>query len=61
MAGSRLPGVPAPLADLELERAMDALRPATFDSALAVRCALAAAQARPDRAGEVLRLVAGVD
>jgi methionyl-tRNA synthetase len=57
----RLPGMPGPLADLELERATDALRPASFDSALAVRCALAAAQVRPDRAGAVLRLVAGVD
>jgi methionyl-tRNA synthetase len=57
----RLPGVPAALADLELQRAMDALRPATFDSALAVRCALAAAQARPDLTRAVLGLVAGVD
>ena len=57
----RLPGVPTALADAELERASDALRPGSFDPALAVRGALAAAQARPERAGAVLRLVAGVD
>jgi methionyl-tRNA synthetase len=57
----RLPGVPGPLADLELDRAVDALRPASFDPALAVRCALAAAAACPERAREVLHLVAGVD
>jgi methionyl-tRNA synthetase len=51
--------LPADLADAELDRAERALRPGCFDPALAVRGALAAARARPERATALLAMLAG--
>lgn len=56
-AGTR--ALPAELADAELDRAERALHPGAFDPALAVRCALAAAPARPERARALLALLDG--
>ncbi|MGC4892319.1 class I tRNA ligase family protein [Micromonospora sp. DT31] len=49
------------LADAELARGEQALRPEHFDPAGAVRAALAAYPDRPDRAGVLLALIGGVD
>lgn len=53
------PALPPELARLELERAEQALTLSGFDPALAVRCALAARSADPERAGLVLSQIAG--
>jgi methionyl-tRNA synthetase len=53
------PALSAELAGIELDRAEQALTLAGFDPALAVRCALAARDAVPDRAGTVLSHIAG--
>jgi len=53
------PALAPELAELELDRAEQALALPGFDPALAVRCALAARSAVPDRAGLVLGLIAG--
>jgi methionyl-tRNA synthetase len=51
--------LPAELADAELDRAERALHPGGFDAALAVRCALGAVRARPERAAALLASMAG--
>ncbi|MGH3740113.1 MAG: class I tRNA ligase family protein, partial [Micromonosporaceae bacterium] len=52
-------GIPERLADMELERAVRALRLESFDPALAVRCVLGSYPARPAEAAEVLRRITG--
>jgi methionyl-tRNA synthetase len=53
------PALPVDLAALELDRAERALTLNAFDPALAVRCALAARSALPDRADRVLSWIDG--
>jgi methionyl-tRNA synthetase len=57
--GGAGPVLDGELADIELARGERALRPDAFDPATAVRAALAAAGARPDRSARLLGLVGG--
>ncbi len=58
-AGGTGPRLDGDLADIELTRGEQALRPDAFDPATAVRAALVAAGTRPGRAARLLGLVGG--
>ncbi|MEU7952762.1 hypothetical protein AB0B62_16500 [Micromonospora chalcea] len=60
LAGA-VPGLDGVLADVELTRGEQALRPAHFDSATVVRAALAAYPGDPDRAARLLDVVGGAE
>nr|WP_264567090.1 class I tRNA ligase family protein [Micromonospora purpureochromogenes] len=60
LAGA-VPGLDGVLADVELTRGEQALRPAHFDPAAVVRAALTAYPGDPDRAARLLDVVGGAE